>query len=618
MKADAYTLTKLFDTLNKAYVIPSYQRPFAWDPARAIELLDAIYEDATSNAKMTSIGTFLFCNVAYQIGNHPFGNNAPNSDAPNTIWEVVDGQQRLTVLALIGYALKERGQQLAATGLTYSPPLDFDQLFRTAKRMNGKTVPVLVRDEDNFDAGFASDLGRLLNSFAGNEPFPPANPPIGTRLWAALDAIKNWVAVNLGAHNFDVFCDYLMSHCQYVQVEADDQDTAFTMFEPLNSTSEPLTAFEVYRSQVVRQLPALSEFPETNKLLDYENTRRDDVIKKSNLLIFSSAQVVSGDRPRVHFLKLKQYLDGHINANFVPHFERGAEFLRTVWFNQTSTAAWFDDETKNCIRFLKAANHDASMPLLLRYFITDENKIPVVAKTIVAFFGLWRPAFPTNTLPDIYRNLLTAGNLYNMAIDGGVLKSEADLKKYFRDKLEARLGTLLPGKTYEDLWLDDSKQIYLSYDQLKTICRLFIFLQIGNTIKSNLVPDDPWTEQDDLDHILPASTQPINPEIHKIGNLTFLPPVVNKSIQDMPWNDKKEIFMLLASPHKTNPPPTTFPDGRDLPPAVRDYLAAAGTPALAHLQTLAGQVTWGTTEIKARTLVVLKSVWQTLYAQWLH
>jgi len=77
MKADALPTTQLYDTLNKAYDIPKYQRPFAWGPVNSVELLDSIWDDVTSNAKLNSLGTFLFCNVPHDSGQHPFGNSAP-------------------------------------------------------------------------------------------------------------------------------------------------------------------------------------------------------------------------------------------------------------------------------------------------------------------------------------------------------------------------------------------------------------------------------------------------------------------------------------------------------------------------------------------------------------
>lgn len=616
MKADALVLTKLYDTLNKAYVIPSYQRPFAWGPAKSIDLLDAILEDATSNAKLTSIGTFLFCNVPYAPGQHPFGNNAPHSDAPNTVWEVVDGQQRLTVLAVIGYALKEQLRILTAAGLAYSAPLEFEQFYRTSRKIAGKGVPALVRDEDNFDNGYKSDLARLLNAFIGNAPYPPAG--IGTRLSDTISAVTVWVQTNLVANMFPKFCDYFSLKCQYVQVEADDQDTAFSMFEPLNSTSEPLTAFEIYRSKVVRKLTPLPTFSETLGLLDYDNAKRDDVTKRSNQLIFSSAQAVSGERPKVHLVGLKRYLDAHVDVQFVNWLELGAKFLNSAWIKQTLTDTWFDEETKNCIRFLNASSHDAPLPLLLRYFQSSPSDIPSVAKTIVAFYALWRPAFPTNNLPDIYRSLLSNGNANNMAHLGGTLKSLADLKAYFRNKLETKLGTPPAGLTYQDLWIEDSRQIYLTYESLKTICRLYVFVDMGQSIKSNLVPDDPWTVLDDIEHICAASTLPAPNNIHKIGNLTFLPPTVNKSISDMVWNDKREVYQFLASTQKPVPPPTRFADGRSLPAAIQAYLADVRSQAMAHLQGIASQHVWGEAEISARNTTMLKNVWSVLYTQWLH
>jgi hypothetical protein len=571
-------------------------------------------EDAQSNAKLTSLGTLLFCEVPVNNTAHPFGNNAPNTDAPNTIWEVVDGQQRLTVFSVIGFALKKRLEELAATGLQYSPPMEFELLFITSRRKTGKNVPVLIRDEDNFDTGYQSDLAHMLNSFAGNQTFPPQ---VGQRLLDTLQEIQDWVKTKLDKQTFVLFCDYMLSQCQVIQVLADDQDIAFTMFEPLNSTSEPLTAFEVYRSKAVRSIhQPLPDFAQTLSLLDYDNTKRDEVIRRSNTLIFAMSQVYSGERPRVHFVQLKQYLDNHVTHQFITSFESGAEFFRSVWSNQTFSAQWFDEETKNCIRFLKASQHDAAIPIILRYFLTNPNELPQVVKIVVAFYSLWRPVYPTNALPDTYRNLLKKGQPDNMAIEGGGLKSVKDLAAYFRSKLESRLGVPQAGATFEDIW--SAYQPYLDYEQLKTICRLFVFIEIGASIKSNLVPNDPWTMLDDLEHILPRSTQPAVTSVDHLGNLTFLPAKVNKSIQASAWKDKQEIYALLASTQKINPAPTTYFDGRSLPKGVCEYLADPQGLALAHLQALSLNANWGDQEIKIRTTDMLKKVWGTLYTTWLH
>jgi len=390
------------------------------------------------------------------------------------------------------------------------------------------------------------------------------------------------------------------------------------MFEPLNSTSAPLTAFEIYRSKTIRKIFPNPTFAETLKLLDYDNAVREVVTRHSNQLIFSCAQTYSGERPKINLVRLKQYLDSHVNPGFVDFLESGAKFLNSVWSKQELSDSWFDDDTKNCIRFLNASRHEAAMPVIMRYYQLNPGDVPDVVKTIVAFYALWRPAFPTNSLPEIYRGLLSSGSPDNIAYSGGVIKSVPDLKSYFRSKLEIRLGVPAIGQTYQDLWIDDSKQTFLTYESLKTICRLFIFLDIGQSIKSNLVPDDPWTVTDDIEHIYASSIQPSIQGVHKIGNLTFLPPTINRSIQNMAWDDKKEVYQLLGSTSKINPPPRKFADGRDLPISVQNYLASPQSQAMAHLNQFISEPMWGDNQIDARSKSMLKRVWAVLYKKWLN
>ncbi|MBD9584489.1 DUF262 domain-containing protein [Delftia sp. DLF01] len=608
MQADALQLMKLYDTLNKAYVIPLYQRPFAWEPRKAIELLDAVLEDAQQGARLTSLGTLLFCDIPDV---KPFGNSTPTTIGPNTLWEVVDGQQRLTVFGVIGHALKIHHDTLATAGLVYAPSLELEMLYETSRGKKGKTVPVLIRDGDNYDTGFASDLAKMLDSFAGHSPWPAG---VGQRLVDTHKSVVEWVNENLDATNFATFCEHFLIKCTIVQVLADDQNTAFTMFEPLNSTSEPLTAFEVYRSKAVRQLAA--QFPKTELLLAYEETKRDEVITRSNNLIFNMAQTYSGLRPRIHFVPLKHYLDEHVDALFIAKFEEAADFFRTIWLEQTSTAVWFDDEAKNCVRFLKAMSHDIAIPLLLRYYLERPTELPKVLKIIVAFYALWRAAFPTNALPKTYRALLTEKGPDDLSVIGGKpLKTVQDLAVYFKSRLSDKIGLLSPGQTQEHKW---SVEVTLNYEELKTLCRLFIFLEMGATIKSNLVPNDPWTSVDDVEHIHAVGLTPTPPSVHKIGNLTFLPSTINKSLQAASWSDKREVYAWLAAPGKAVVPVAYAGSGKTVPKAIKDYLNDVNSPSLAHLGPIAGNAAWGESEIGTRSAQILSRVWNVLHVSWLH
>lgn len=617
MKAEAVEIESLFNTANKAYVIPGYQRPFAWDKTRATDLLESIFEDFDSGASFTSIGTLLFAPIS-QANASVFGNGTAGSVALSNYSEVVDGQQRLTFYALTGIALA-RAYDALPTPKTFTPPVEFDALYSNSKTRSGQIVPSLIREEDNYDSNISSGIAILLQAAISKQidavlkKNHPKQMLIGDALVRVLQAIEDWVKANITPTNFDGFAKYFFKNCEVIQVVADTQDMAFTMFEPLNSTSEPLTALEVFRSNATRNIAGVS-FANMESFLDYDNSERDEVINRSNNLVFSIAQVYSGKRPKKQFLPLKKYMDVNVNQAFINALESGADFYKSVWDVQSYNATWFDNETKNCIRFLNAVGHDAPVPLLARYFNSAPIDFPAVAKMVVAFYSLWRSVEPTNRLPSFYRDLFDIGSADNMALNGGVLKSKQDLAKYFRNLLNNVL-VKTSSHTPEQSWKLGNVQKFLNYNDTKNICRLFIFVDMDRSLKINLVPNDPWTSPDDIEHIDAKSTSSLT-KVNEIGNLTFLPGKVNRSIQAMGFTHKKELYAALAHPFAKQL--TTFADGTIVPAAAADYQNSRGGLCLGHLLPISQMVSWDDAAVERRSKAMLSNVWDVLYSEWLN
>ena len=612
MQAEVRPIFELYSQANTAYVIPSYQRPFSWSNQKAIDLLDAVLEDVVANESITVLGTILICPVT--IGSsHPFGENRPSSNAPQTMYEVVDGQQRMTTFALIGQALKQRLAELIEGGLNYQPTHEFESLYRAFRRRNGVEVPVLIRDGDNFDTGYKSELAIFLESFISNAQSPLS---LGNRLFDMKNSIDDWVKKNLTAANFQNFSEYLLIKCNYVHVVADDQNTAFAMFEPLNSTSEPLTAFEVYRSKVTRMINPPPKFENVEGLLDYSHAQRDEVTTKSNNLVFSMAQAFDGQRPKRNFNRLKVYLDTKIDQSFVDYIESAADFYSRIWYElpeKTPPAIRDISDLQDAIRFLKASAHDAPVPLLIRYYIEKPEWMPTIAKIIVAFFALWRVGFETSSLPGVYRDLLNPRNPNCINIMSGNIKTPAELAAYFRGVLQDKWGRPQEREQYLDLWL--RYQTQLSYENQKTICRFFILQHMKETLRVNFIPDDPWTKVDDIEHIASQNGALSSDLVNIIGNLTILPSSINRSMQNAPWDDKREIFGLLSSPNPSSQ--TTYKDGRPMPPQVVDYINS-NAKSLSHLRDLSQNATWSQDEIMKRNKDLLSVVWDVLWGKWLN
>jgi hypothetical protein len=621
MRASVCQLRDLYTTFNKAYVIPSYQRPFAWSRDKAAELLETILSDANDDEiSITSLGTLLFHPLELQR-NNPYGNNLPTSNAVNTIWEVIDGQQRLTTLALIGKCLNDRLRTLQDNGLIYQPNTDLQQLYCTYRRVNGRPMPLIIRDGDNFDTGFNSEISRFLDHFNNTNQ---QEPIIGDNLRLVYEGISNWVWENLDASNFQRFCDHFLDRCSFIQVEASEENQAFTLFETLNSTSEPLTAFEVYKSRVVRDFPSnLANFEYTNQYLNYSDSKRDEITKKSNDLVFFHGQVWCGIRTKIHFVYLKKYLDRQLLEDRIIGLDKISLFLKDVWDKQNESFSWLNREAINHIRFLKASKHVAPIPLLVRYFVESPNDLPRVLEIICGFFVLWRSGLPNNKLPEAYRSLFDLNSQNNMAIVGGRLKRPHELASYFREILVNKIGPPQRGvqtermATLKQSWINNFQR-NLNYDELPTICRLVVLLDVESRLRGNLIPDDPWTKLDDIEHIYSqanATTDVIIQILNSIGNLTFLPPTINRSIQNIEWEEKRQIYQLLSKPIKTNI--NFYENGEPLPEAVVEFLREPNSPCLAYLGEICSHKNWGEAEIRQRNSEMLNRIWEIMFTNYL-
>jgi hypothetical protein len=249
----------------------------------------------------------------------------------------------------------------------------------------------------------------------------------------------------------------------------------------------------------------------------------------------------------------------------------------------------------------------------MRYYQHDPSDLPAVTRAVSAFFALWRSVFPTNKLPEVYRSLLGKGSPNNMAIDGGRLKTVPELKSYLRGEFVRRLDAQ-PGNEASS-WTERAAMSQAYENQ--ALCRFLIFAEMGATLKQNLLPDDPWNDLDDIEHVLPASSNPAPPELHRLGNLTILPPEVNRSLADLGWPRKREAYQWLALPEKLDPVPATFSDGSVVPAGVRRYLTDPGSKSLPHLDKLAKIQEWNEREMESRKSAMLRALWKTFYEGWL-
>ncbi|WP_346796349.1 DUF262 domain-containing protein [Halomonas sp. Bachu 37] len=238
-----YPLAKIFSS-EFEYVIPSYQRPYAWTIDQASELFDDLYDFYRSEEEE---GYFLGSIVLIKEEGKPQA-------------EVIDGQQRLTTLTILMAALTsnvegedhatlreyiiERGNKYegvaAKPRLTlrerdreffsrYVQSFNFEQLLalgeqslenESQKNIQGNSRLLLKRISDRFKA----DQDRL-NDFAG----------------------------------------FLLQRCFLVAVSTPSQKSAFRVFSVMNSRGLDLQPTDIIKADVIGKLPSETDQEKYNE-----------------------------------------------------------------------------------------------------------------------------------------------------------------------------------------------------------------------------------------------------------------------------------------------------------------------------------------------------------------
>ena len=176
--ASAKKISELIDNSN-SLTIPIYQRPYTWKPKQVIQLLDDLKEsfENTPSKPIYLIGTI----IIFEDKNEK---------------QIVDGQQRLTTIALILYVLGYKDMGL------------FNQIYNHTE------------SELNLKANY--------------------------------NTIKNWIKNKEIAP--DEFKNFVLENIWFVLINAPSQDEAFVFFDSQNSRGKPLEKYDLLKAHHLRYI----------------------------------------------------------------------------------------------------------------------------------------------------------------------------------------------------------------------------------------------------------------------------------------------------------------------------------------------------------------------------
>lgn len=593
-KHDAASLHDFFSQGGRGFYVPYYQRNYSWDDENATKLIGDIFSSIKRTLTKPNNSIFLGTVILHDEKNVVTG---VHSDTPNLLTKVanvVDGQQRITSIAMLACAIEEQINQMVpklkalagsatefdtlATELTDELPniRRFYSVEITKTGAQPKLKPKIIRAGDvsanpvsdqwtlggdinhfyrsntssflsKFIAGIAIDaiptderVGSVLEVFREkiSEEIKAADAGLATGLLSANGVTDgslsnfmayppNWAnihtlppdeqALYCGGMLLLAVCSFLKNSCHLVVIECLDLGLAFDMFQSLNATGTPLTAFEVFKPQIVKAWGAgysTAIKPQVDRIEKVFETESNSSDKEelTDKVIVSSALVFNGMERSRRFSEERDWLtdtlEGSLSAgvptqtsiDFVTSIADQAEYFLTFIKPRRSpkNSATFGlcnhlltmgltpqqaDRAALCVFYLKDAGHQFAHAVLSVFYSTllraQSNaaaktaaaaEFVAVCEATAAFFTLYMGAqqgrFPDSDYRALFQS--TAGNI--SFANGAANQTAAFVKAAFRQALEnQKIYDVANPVAARQVWVDLAKEN--AWYSRKAVCR---------------------------------------------------------------------------------------------------------------------------------------------------
>lgn len=253
---------------SKPFVIPEYQRPYAWTEEQVETLFEDLWEFTTISGGVERESSYFLGSVV-------------SYENENGEQEIIDGQQRITSLFLLLRAIY--------TKLVATPESE-----RTAEANNfiGKIEPTIWRtDKLTGTVDFKNILltSRVVNN-EGNEILRAILESGKTDENAKDNYSRNYryFQILFDRHSTEnplmiyQFIYAVLNQAILLPITADTQDTALTIFSTLNDRGLPLSDADIFKAKIYNQLEveAKKVFIERWKDLDEQATDANESIQQ--------------------------------------------------------------------------------------------------------------------------------------------------------------------------------------------------------------------------------------------------------------------------------------------------------------------------------------------------
>ncbi len=244
LNIDQKSVRSLFSEKKADFLIPDYQRPYAWEEKECQTLWDDLFLFSFPD---NDCDKFNSENDEYFLG--PIV-TFKNDDGK---MEVIDGQQRLTTLMLLLRAFYDKyGSMKNDKAIKTSKYIEqciwktdeFGDPDKSALKIDSEVATEKEKDEflAILKTGIVSDKEK--SNYANNYRF------FQQKIIEFLNKCPDW---------FSFFPIRIMNNCILLPIEAESQDTALRIFSTLNDRGKPLSDADIFKAQFYKYYSAKGE-----------------------------------------------------------------------------------------------------------------------------------------------------------------------------------------------------------------------------------------------------------------------------------------------------------------------------------------------------------------------
>lgn len=233
LNVDQKSIKELFQDRRADFLIPDYQRPYAWGEKECQTLWDDIFSFAIPDEGRTPFDI----NSEYFLGPIVTFKNEKSK------LEIIDGQQRLTTLMLLLRAFFDKFAYMQDDNSVRTRKGIAECIWKTDEFGNPDINNLKIDSEVATD----KDKGEFLDILKNGIVRPNQNSKYAKNYVFFQNCIDNFLT------KYPTYFAYLptriMNNCILLPIEAESQDTALRIFSTLNDRGMPLSDSDIFKAQ---------------------------------------------------------------------------------------------------------------------------------------------------------------------------------------------------------------------------------------------------------------------------------------------------------------------------------------------------------------------------------